>query len=133
MDLFCPVVNIDWWDAAAFCNWKGGRLPTQEQWFAALRAKAENPGVLQPSAWGPVTEIGNQDRTPNGLRGMAGSVAEWTRRPAVNPANPLGAKRHVIIGGSYERPANGALAREWTDNLLQRRPDLGFRVVLRPE
>ncbi|MCH7227057.1 SUMF1/EgtB/PvdO family nonheme iron enzyme [Haloferula sp. A504] len=133
MDLFCPVVNVDWWDASAFCNWKGARLPTQEQWFAALRAKATNPGALQPSAWGPVTEIGNQDRTPNGLRGMAGSVAEWTRRPAVNPANPLGPRHHVIIGGSYDRPANGALAREWTPNRLQRRPDLGFRVVLRPE
>lgn len=133
MDLFCPVVNIDWWDASAYCNWKGARLPTQEEWFAALRAKVEKPGALQPAGWGPVTKIGNNDRTPNGLRGMAGSVSEWTARPGTNPANPLGAKRMVIIGGSFKSPGNGALTRQWIDDKLHRRPDLGFRVVSRPE
>lgn len=133
MDLFCPIVGIDWWDASAYCNWKGCRLPTQEEWFAALRAKVEQPTALKPATWGPVTGIGMNDRTPNGLRGMAGSVAEWTRRPAINPANPLGAKQIVIIGGSFLKPANGALTREWTDDRLQRRPDLGFRVVSRPD
>jgi hypothetical protein len=133
MSLNCPVVGVDWWDAAAYCDWKGGRLPTQEEWFAALRSKVEKPEFLQPAAWGPVTAIGLNDRTPNGLRGMAGSVAEWTRRPAVNPANPLGPRRYVIIGGSFLKPSGGSLAREWTDDRLMRRPDLGFRIVLPPE
>lgn len=133
INLFCPVVNLDWWDASAYCNWRGCRLPTQEEWFAALRSGNPHPETLQPAGWGPVIDITAGDLTANGLRGMAGSVAEWTRRPALNPANPLGAKRHVIIGGSYEQPANGALSREWTDNRLLRRPDLGFRVVSRPD
>ena len=126
---FHPIVNIDWWDAAAYCNWKGCRLPTQEEWFAALRQKTERPQVLEPAPWTPVTEIKPSDRTPIGLRGMAGSVSEWTRRPALNPANPLGARQFVIIGGSYRNPGAGALHREWTNDRLQRRPDLGFRVV----
>lgn len=127
--LFHPIVNIDWWDAAAYCNWKGCRLPTQEEWFAALRDGTTEPGKLKPADWGPVTGIGADDTTVNGLRGMAGSVAEWTRRPAINPANPLGAKQYVIVGGSFLRSGSGAMTREWTDNRLQRLPDLGFRVV----
>lgn len=123
-----PVVGVDWWDAMAFCGWKQGRLPTQEEWFAALRQEVEQPSSIKPSKWLPVTAE-TPDRTPVGMLGMAGSVAEWTRRPGVNPANPLGQKLWVIIGGSYLKPANGALAREWTDDRGTRRPDLGFRLA----
>lgn len=123
-----PVVGVDWWDAMAFCGWKQGRLPTQEEWFAALRQQVEQPSSIKPSKWLPVTAE-TPDRTPIGLLGMAGSVAEWTRRPGTNPANPLGQKLWVIIGGSYLKPANGALAREWTEDRATRRPDLGFRLA----
>lgn len=129
MSLTHPVVNVDWWDAAAFCNWKVVKLPTQEQWFAALRDRLDDPARLNPAGWSSVTDVPPTDRTPTGLLAMAGSVSEWTREPALNPANPLGAKSHVIIGASFLKPAGGALAREWTDDLLLRRPDLGFRVV----
>ncbi len=123
-----PVVGVDWWDAMAFCGWKQGRLPTQEEWYAALRQQLEQPSGIKPSKWLPVTAE-TPDRTPVGLLGMAGSVAEWTRRPGTNPANPLGQKLWVIIGGSYLKPANGALAREWTEDRSLRRPDLGFRLA----
>lgn len=128
MHLDCPVVNVDWWDASAYCEWKHCSLPTQEEWFAAMRLEVSNPQALLPSAWGPVT-ADTADRTPNGLIGMAGSVSEWTRRPAPNPANPMGPRLWVIIGASFLHPQNGALAREWTDNRGLRRPDLGFRVA----
>lgn len=127
-----PVVGVDWWDAAAYAEWKQARLPTQEEWFAAVCQSVKDPATLKPGPWQPVT-IETADRTPAGLVGMAGAVAEWTRRQAVNPANPLGQRLWVIIGGSYLKPANGALAREWTDERQQRRPDLGFRVVFDPK
>jgi hypothetical protein len=126
----CPVVNVDWWDAAAYCEWKGCRLPTQEEWFAALRQNSTDPATLRPAGWGPVQEAPPTDRTPAGLHGMAGSVAEWTTSQSVNPANPLGGPNWVIIGGSYLKPSSGATSREWTDNRGLRRPDLGFRVLL---
>jgi formylglycine-generating enzyme required for sulfatase activity len=125
----CPVVNIDWWDAAAYCEWKGCRLPTQEEWFAALRRNLAEPTSLRAAGWGPVQEVPPTDRTPAGLHGMAGSVAEWTNSESLNPANPLGEKNWVIIGGSYLKPGSGATSREWTANRGLRRPDLGFRVV----
>lgn len=126
-----PVVGVDWWDAAAYAEWKHARLATQEEWFAALSKEFPDPSTLKPSAWTAVTAA-TTDRTPSGMLGMAGSVCEWTRRPAANPANPLGERKWVIIGGSFLKPGTNALTREWTDERSLRRPDLGFRVVFEP-
>lgn len=123
-----PVVGVDWWDAFAYSEWKQVRLATQEEWFAALRKDVATPASIIPSLWLPVTAE-TTDRTPQGLLGMAGSVCEWTRRPAASPANPLGERKWVIIGGSFLKPGSNALTREWTDDRSLRRPDLGFRVV----
>lgn len=123
-----PVVGVDWWDCAAYAEWKQARLPTQEEWFAALRAEVAVPAAIKPAGWVKVTEE-TIDRTPPGLIGMAGSVCEWTRRPGTNPANPLGERKWIIIGGSYLKPGSNALTREWTDDRSLRRPDLGFRIV----
>ena len=123
-----PVVGVDWWDGSAFAEWKQARLASQEEWFAALRKDVAVPSALKPAAWIPVTAE-TSDRTPQGIIGMAGSVCEWTRRPATNPANPLGERKWVIIGGSFLKPGSNALSREWIDDRSLRRPDLGFRIV----
>lgn len=128
VSLDTPVVGVDWWDCAAYAEWKQARLPSQEEWFAALRKDENSPDAIKPSGWIPVTEE-TTDRTKAGLIGMAGSVCEWTRRPAANPANPLGERNWVIIGGSFLKPGSNALTREWTDNRLLRRTDLGFRIA----
>ena len=69
VDTYHPIINIDWWDAAAYCNWKGCRLPTQEEWFAALRSKVTRPEVLKPAPWSSVLDIGVEDRTPERASG----------------------------------------------------------------
>ncbi|MEK7950880.1 SUMF1/EgtB/PvdO family nonheme iron enzyme [Luteolibacter soli] len=125
----CPIVNVDWWDAMAYCEWKTVHLPTEEQWWAAMHLQLPEPSALRPSGWGPVSEIAPTDRTPAGFVGMAGSVTEWTQSQSLNPANPLGEKNWVLMGGSYLKPSSGATAREWTADRALRRPDLGFRVV----
>jgi hypothetical protein len=130
--LDCPVTGVDWWDAAAYAEWKKARLPTQEEWFAALNLEGRKPAAIPPGPWAPVTSQ-TLDRTPAGLLGMAGSVCEWTAKPAPNPANPLGEKLWVLIGGSYLKPGTDALTREWTADRSLRRPDLGFRVVFDAE
>jgi len=123
-----PVVGIDWWDAAAYAEWKKARLPSQEEWFAALRMNVEVPAAIPAADWLPVTSE-TSDRTPPGLLGMAGSVCEWTAGRALNPSNPLGERKWVITGGSFLKPGSNALTREWADDRSLRRPDLGFRIV----
>lgn len=123
-----PVVGVDWWDAAAYSEWKQARLPSQEEWFAALCREVEAPAALKPADWSPVGSVAG-DRTPMGMYGLAGSVCEWTSLPATNPANPLGERKWVIIGGSFLKPGSNALSREWTADRSLRRPDLGFRIA----
>ena len=123
-----PVVGIDWWDAAAYAEWKKGRLPTQEEWFAALNFEVKAAAAIVPGTWAPVANT-STDLTPAGLLGMAGSLAEWTAELESNPANPLGERHWVIIGGSYLKPGSNALTREWIDDRQLRRQDLGFRVL----
>lgn len=124
-----PVPGVDWWDATAYANWRKARLPTQEEWAAALHFQGGDPRAIPVGTWQPVTKSDTPDITPAGLLGMAGSLAEWTREPGINPANPLGRPSHIIVGSSHIATSGDALSREWTDDRSLRRRDLGFRLV----
>ncbi len=123
-----PVVGVDWWDASAYATWKSARLPSQDEWFAAYHHGAAEVPLTQPGNYLPVTRQ-QVDRTAQGLLGMAGSVSEWIGQTVSNPHNPLGEQVWVIIGGSYQKPENGAQFRQWTPDRSTRRKDIGFRVA----
>ncbi len=125
VDLNYPVVGIDWWDAYAYAEWKGRRLPTREEWYAACTS-SDNPEELEPSGWMPVDQA---DKTKKAIYGLAGNVSEWTRKRSLNSADPSQPARYVICGASYLRPRYGVRAREWVDDRSLRRPDLGFRTL----
>jgi formylglycine-generating enzyme required for sulfatase activity len=123
VDFNCPVVNVDWWDAYAYANWRGGRLPAGIEWAAAAM---EAPG--HDSGWGPV-DASPGDCTPAGVRGLGGNVSEWVADSARNPAFPMNPKSPMACGSSHLRPGNGSKARRWLPSRDVRQPDLGFRIV----
>jgi formylglycine-generating enzyme required for sulfatase activity len=125
VDVNYPVVGIDWWDAYAYAEWKGHRLPTREEWYAAC-SSSDQPEKIVPSGWMPVDKA---DKTKKNIFGMAGNVSEWTRKRSLNPADPTQPARYVICGASYLKPRYGVRAREWVEDRSIRRPDLGFRTL----
>lgn len=152
-----PAASLNWFEAGAYCEWLGGRLPTEGEWEKA--ARGPNDFVFP---WGNVWEQGNANIERSGVgnvakvttyeasdlsgyqvKNLTGNVQEWTASEAVSigPEQAFsnipfeyfdaGFEWPIIVrGGSWvHERSHGMAAKRATDGILTRRETLGFRCV----
>lgn len=131
-----PVRGVTLAQATAFCRWAGGVLPTEDMWILAAAGTSarrypwgDTGAVCRRADWGresgPCAQGGKGpdwagaiglDRTPEGISGLGGGVAEWVRSDDGG----------VVRGGSF-RSQLATQLRTWRRE--RRNGELGYDDV----
>ncbi|HTU00835.1 MAG TPA: ergothioneine biosynthesis protein EgtB [Candidatus Sulfotelmatobacter sp.] len=115
LDEHAPVSHVSYYEADAFAQWAGRRLPTEHEWEHAASRQRHTGHLMDSGVYHPLPALGLE----TDLEQMIGDVWEWTRSPyAPYPgyqplSGPLAeyngkfmVNQMVLRGGSCVTPAS---------------------------
>ncbi len=148
-----PVTGISWISANRYAEWRGKRLPTEDEWLTAALGRSgrkyphgDRMSGSEVNFLGSLTHEAQpaaaflEDVTPLGVRGMSGNVREWTRdlyvesgsrNRATSVREPGPTTLAVVKGGSFQDSAEScrSLFRWLFPAMDARLPYIGFRCA----
>ena len=155
-----PKDHVSWVDCRRFCAELSQRmnllvdLPTEAQWEYACRAGESGSAFLNDELkftanlkgksvdpFENTAPVGSFERNPWGLCDMIGNVREWcldgygpwTEKPQTDPVGPMNEIVRCVRGGGWNTPPENAdMTFRSALPFLEKAPDLGFRIVVRP-